>query len=251
MNADFACSADEVAPARQSVFGLQGITETAAVSDRVNALFADALDLYRATVDAQGLVAAITRDAFETVYEGEGRNDSPAPVADIFPHVDHLALFAVTLGPRISAEIGDRFRANDLAIASMLDSVASAAADKTADVLQHKYAESLRGHTAETPARGADRKSRLAVLRYSPGYCGWHVSGQRKLFDCLRPERIGLSLRSSFLMEPLKSISGVLIAGRKELHEFPDNYDFCSRCDTHGCRERIRTLCEDECAVEP
>ena len=250
MNAAFAFSADEVAPARQSVFELQGITTSAAVSDRVDALYAEALGLYQATVDAQGLVAAITKDEFETIYEGEGRNDSPAPVADIFPHADQLALFAVTLGPRISMEIGDRFRANDLALASMLDSVASAAADRTADVLQHHYAESLRRKLADTPESSADRKNRHAALRYSPGYCGWHVSGQRKLFDCLRPERIGLSLRSSFLMDPLKSISGVLIAGPKEIHEFPDNYDFCSRCDNRGCRERIRTLCENEYVVE-
>ena len=108
----------------------------------------------------------------------------------------------------------------------------------------------LKRHMAATLAKNAQRTNRFAVLRYSPGYCGWHVSGQGKLFDYLRPERIGLSLRTSFLMEPLKSVSGVLVAGPKEIHEFSASYDFCSRCDTRGCRQRIRTLCEEEYVVE-
>jgi hypothetical protein len=43
-------------------------------------------------------------------------------------------------------------------------------------------------------------------------------------------------------MEPLKTISGVLIAGPRDIHDIADNYDFCERCDDHGCRERIRLL---------
>jgi hypothetical protein len=76
-------------------------------------------------------------------------------------------------------------------------------------------------------------------LRYSPGYCGWHISGQRKLFDFLKPETIGISLRESHLMEPLKSVSGVVIVGPAGIHAFQDEYPFCERCKTHGCRERI------------
>ena len=80
------------------------------------------------------------------------------------------------------------------------------------------------------------------VLRYSPGYCGWHISGQRRLFDYLDPGQIGITLRESFLMDPLKSVSGVLIAGPREIHRFTDDYDFCDQCDTRGCRQRLRAL---------
>ena len=251
MNATLTFSADEIAPTPETVYELQGIPATVPVPDRVDALYAKSLEFFRATVDARGIVAPITKEEFENVYEGEGRNEPDTPVADVFPHADDLALFAVTLGPRISVEIGHRFRADDLALASMLDSVASGAADRTADVLQNRYKESLKRHMAATLAKSPQRTNRFAVLRYSPGYCGWHVSGQRKLFDYLRPERIGLSLRASFLMEPLKSVSGVLVAGPREIHEFSASYDCCSRCDTRGCRERIQALCEDEYAVEP
>lgn len=250
MNATLTFSADEVAPAPEAIYELQGIPATAQMSDRVDALYLESLDRFRSKVDARGIAEAISKAEFERLYEGEGRNEPETPVGDIVPRADYLALFAVTLGPQISVEIAERFRTNDLALASMLDSVASAAADRTADILQHRYEESLRRHTGQTLAKSLQPKNDLRVLRYSPGYCGWHVSGQRKLFAYLRPERIGLSLRTSFLMEPLKSISGVFVAGPKEIHEFPDTYDFCSRCDTRGCRERIRLLCENDRMVE-
>jgi hypothetical protein len=79
-------------------------------------------------------------------------------------------------------------------------------------------------------------------LRYSPGYCGWHVSGQRKLFDYLLPEEIGITLRESFLMQPLKSISGVVIAGRRQIFDFENTFDFCDDCSTWTCRERISAI---------
>ena len=81
-----------------------------------------------------------------------------------------------------------------------------------------------------------------ALLRYSPGYCGWHVSGQKRLFEFLQPQQIGITLRESFLMQPLKSISGVMIAGPIDIHRFKNDYPFCERCETEGCRERIRAL---------
>jgi len=237
MSTTWTFSADDIAPAPETVYGLQGIPKDAPIPERVEALFATSLVMFRATVEAQGIMAPIAKEAFAKIYAGEGRNEPITPVGGIFPQADDLALFAVTLGPRISAEIDERFRVRDVAVASMLDAIASAAADRTAERLQHRYEEAL------APVDQTER--RRGVLRYSPGYCGWHVSGQRKLFDYLRPERIGLSLRTSFLMEPLKSVSGVFIAGPREIHEFPDAYDFCNNCDAHGCRERIESLYED------
>jgi hypothetical protein len=43
-------------------------------------------------------------------------------------------------------------------------------------------------------------------------------------------------------MEPLKSVSGVIVAGQKDIHNFPISYQFCSDCDTRSCRHRLRAL---------
>jgi hypothetical protein len=80
------------------------------------------------------------------------------------------------------------------------------------------------------------------MLRFSPGYCGWDLTAQRALFESLRPEAIGIFLTGSCLMQPLKSVSGVIVAGKKEIFEFDDDFSFCSDCATHECRDRIRSL---------
>jgi hypothetical protein len=113
----------------------------------------------------------------------------------------------------------------------MLDSVASAAADRLADLLGPWYLSAI-----------ADPSPEARVLAYSPGYCGWDVSGQRALFEFLRPEEIGITLGDSCLMQPLKSISGVLVVGAGRIHRFHPTYSFCARCQEKQCRERIASL---------
>ena len=131
-------------------------------------------------------------------------------------------------------EIKSRFDQGDLAIGAMLDSAASAAADKLAAITESRFKARL---IADGRAN-----SDVGVMRYSPGYCGWHISGQKKLFEKINPEQVGIALRDSFLMEPLKSVSGVIIAGPVEIHNFRMSYRYCDKCQARGCRERIRTL---------
>jgi hypothetical protein len=68
------------------------------------------------------------------------------------------------------------------------------------------------------------------------------MSGQRRLFEFLQPEDIGITLLDSYLMRPLKSISGVMVVGEKGIFVFEDSYPFCSQCSSHSCRDRIRAL---------
>jgi len=227
-------STDETRPDRAAVFENQGIPAGAGVSQYVEGLYDAALRLLAEVAVPRGIVAQISKPDFEIVYQGEGRNEPRTPVGDIFGRADHLALFAVTLGERVGREITQRFRTNDLALGAMLDSAASVAADKLAELVETRFRQSL----SASGQAGSD----TGVLRYSPGYCGWDISGQKKLFEFLHPERIGISLRESFLMEPLKSVSGVLIAGPREIHEFEMSYPFCDQCEARGCRERIRAL---------
>ena len=49
--------------------------------------------------------------------------------------------------------------------------------------------------------------------RYSPGYCGWEVSEQQKLFGLFPEQFCGISLTESSLMTPIKSVSSLVGAG--------------------------------------
>ena len=127
-------------------------------------------------------------------------NAPETPLGVIFPRADHLHLFAFTLGARISREIERLFQAHDFALGVRAGRRGFAAADNAG-----REAESW---DPECQARQDRDQAFGSVLLYSPGYCGWHISGQKKLFECLRPERIGIRLNARFLMKPLKSLSG-------------------------------------------
>ena len=68
------------------------------------------------------------------------------------------------------------------------------------------------------------------------------ISGQARIFQFLCPEEIGITLNASYLMQPIKSVSGVLVVGRREIHSFVPKYPFCDGCDTHQCLDRMRSV---------
>jgi hypothetical protein len=224
----------EVAPDRSGVFRQLGIPDGAAVPEHITRLHAAAAGIFADRATAVGVLADITGSEFVQVYRGEGANEPRSPVAEIAERAEHLALFAVTLGEGIGDAMRQCFADGDFALAYMLDAIASVAADGAADLAERRFEHRLREGGWTTPDG--------AVLRYSPGYCGWNVTGQRKLFAYLRPERVGLTLTDSCLMQPLKSVSGVIIAGPRSIHRFPPTYAFCDRCETRTCRERLRQL---------
>ena len=227
-------TATELTPARDPVLANQGIPAGTALPPSIEAIFTAAMELLDELATPRGVLLELSRADFEALYVGEGRNEASTPVGDILDRVDDVALFAVTVGPRVSREIETRFASNDYALGSMLDSAASAAADQLAGVAERRYRDELSRMGSVKPGTG--------VLRYSPGYCGWHISGQKKLFEALRPESIGISLNDSFLMQPLKSVSGAVLAGPSEMHDISMSYPACGECKTQGCQARIRAL---------
>jgi hypothetical protein len=227
-------SAADLAPEREAVLERLGIPPETVLAERTERIYAAATRLLAENAAPAGVLADISIEEFRTVYVGEGRNAPSSPVADICGRAEYLALFAVTLGEPASRAVLDRLAERDFALAYVLDAMASVAADDIADLAERRFAAMLRERGWATPDG--------AVLRYSPGYCGWDVTGQRSLFACLKPERIGLSLTDSCLMKPLKSVSGAIIAGPRAIHRFPPTYDFCDRCEERTCRSRLRTL---------
>ena len=116
----------------------------------------------------------------------------------------------------------------------MVDSAASLAADLLATAIEEKL-KKVKTHVREDEI----------ILGYSPGYCGWHISGQRELFQYLKPESIGITLNNSYLMNPLKSISGVMISAKAETHIFSPKFKFCKSCQTRSCINRMRSLSQN------
>jgi hypothetical protein len=211
-----------------------GMPSKNAIPENVKQLLKKAKEIFLERSQPVFLFAEITVPEFETVYFGEGQNEKITPVDQIFKKADSLALFTLTIGEKISSEIEKLFKTSEFALGGVLDAVASAGTDKTADCMESHYFKLLK--------KKGKVKPKAVIARYSPGYCGWHMSGQKKLFEFLHPQDIGITLLDSYLMRPLKSISGVMVVGDKKIHIFEDTYPFCSQCKTRSCKDRIRTL---------
>ena len=223
-----------VVPTEDAVLRAMGVPGNQDLGARVERLVAAALEELRSKARPRGIVAEVDRDEFSVIYEGAGDNDSPSPLLEIFPRAEGLTLFAVTLGASLSDHVSALFDDGKLALAATLDAAASEGAELAGFHLDGIMLEDARRDGRSNPAS--------RVLRYSPGYCGWNLTGQRALFAALGPEEIGIQLTETCLMQPLKSISGVMVMGSPEIHDFTDDYSFCSVCRTRDCRRRIEEL---------
>jgi len=227
-------SSDRIVPERDEILKLQGVPAEAGDGSGIKALLNEAERLFYELAEPAAVFREISITVFRKVFHGEGHNEKRTAVGDIFPRANGLALFAVTTGRPLCERIRDLFSENEYAPALMLDSYASVGTDMCADVVQEGFESSCES------VRKQDDES--AVMRFSPGYCGWHISGQKKLFDYLEASKIGISLNESFMMDPVKSISGLVISAPYAAFYFRDNYSFCGACRDHSCRERLRVL---------
>jgi hypothetical protein len=102
------------------------------------------------------------------------------------------------------------------------DIIGSIVVDAAADMMQSELEKTI---------LSAGKK---ITNRYSPGYCGWDVSEQHKLFRLFPDNFCGIRLTDSALMDPVKSISGIIGIGEEVRY---NNYR-CSLCDMKECAYR-------------
>lgn len=217
-------------PSREVILNEQGVPADAPLSPLIEESLEEARAKALRMAEPISIRLEISLTEFETIFQGEGRNEVPNPVEVVYPSARRLALFAVTLGQKISRAVEKGFEKQDYLSAFNLDTVASLMADRAAQILSLEFSRETR-----------EARWEWACLPYSPGYCGWDLTGQRSIVKRLQPEKIGIKLTRSCLMQPIKSVSGVLLAGPKRIHTFPNSYTFCRSCVTRNCRDRIRT----------
>ncbi len=200
------------------------------MADRVRGLIKGAGETFVHSARPQGVWESISIADFLTIYNGDGGNDRDTPLEVVLEDAVSLALFAVTVGAEVSGRIPQLFDAGEMAEGYILDQVASFAADEMAQIATGRF--------GRAKGQGPDQ----GVLPYSPGYCGWNVSGQRALFARLNPAETGVTINDSCLMSPIKSVSGVLVLAPIEAHVFSPAFTCCSTCTTLDCQERAAGL---------
>jgi hypothetical protein len=222
----------EAMPEVREVLRAQDLPEEDALAPRLRRLLQEAVSAYADLVEPRAVSEELTAERFGSVLAPLDLPGDGPVVGQVSARAEARALFVATLGEAVPARIRRLFDEDALAEGWMLDALASAGADHLAGRLAERYRRKLVG-------QGNDA---LRVLPYSPGYCGWPTRGQRPLFDALRPEEIGVTLNDSCLMSPLKSVSGVLLAGPGEAHRFRPDFPFCDDCRSHECGRRMASV---------
>jgi hypothetical protein len=165
---------------------------------------------------------------YPAVYEGSrdlvlGNVTIHGKVATFLAQSEQIAVFVVTAGGAISERARAAASAGKVLEAWALDALGSYAAEATADALS-RYLEQRIGVSGATSQR------------YSPGYCGMAIGEQSALFRLVDASSIGVSLSESMLMQPLKSISGILGIGQPGA--FGAAGSPCELCQLKNCPMR-------------
>ena len=131
-------------------------------------------------------------------------------------------LFICTAGPGIGEKSKELMSAGDLMEGYILDVIGSLTVDAAIDKIQTSLEDEFL------------KEGKKIANRYSPGYCGWALSEQKLFFDLFPDNYCGIELTESCLMDPVKSVSGIIGFGegvRKTAYE-------CDLCELKTCTYR-------------
>lgn len=156
-----------------------------------------------------------------------GERTSPFQVGKIIAHqladASLFLIFTATVGEEFDLWMEQLKREGDMLKVYIADAIGSALVEKVADLMEADLQRRL------------DSADLRHTLRFSPGYCGWHLSEQKKLFSLFpSPTPCGIRLTESCLMLPIKSVSGVIGVGKDVK---PQQYS-CGLCDYAMCYKR-------------
>ena len=135
-----------------------------------------------------------------------------------------LVLGLVTVGDGIERRVTELLGRGESARALFLDAAGSAAAEEAARRLSVKILGGRAG-------AGED-----VACRISPGYGRWSLAAQKALFARLPHDALGVSLNSSMMMAPRKSISFALWIGAERAPR--SGLSGCDTCGFPQCRYR-------------
>ncbi len=130
-----------------------------------------------------------------------------------------IAIFACTAGKKITDISKEIMKDGDLLKGYVYDLFGSIVVESAMDIIQ----DSLQKEMAALGLK--------ITNRFSPGYCGWEVAEQKKLFSLMPEHFCGIELTDSCLMQPTKSVSGIIGIG--ESVKF--NGYTCNICDASNC----------------
>jgi len=149
-------------------------------------------------------------------------------VIQLFENAEYLLLAIVTIGPKLEQSIKKQFEQNQYLRAMVKDAVGTVAVKTAGQWLNHYIEE-----------RSLQEEFELSRY-FEPGSGDWDIQEQQKIFQILKPEKIGVTLNSSYMMQPAKSLSWIRGMGHNLIHSYRDEFS-CQYCLLENCLFRKRT----------
>jgi cobalamin-dependent methionine synthase I len=135
-----------------------------------------------------------------------------------------VAAFIATAGPDVELLASELMRRGDPLAAMIVNAVGA------------ERAEAAETTVIEQLCEQAQKYAFAPTLPYSPGYCGMALAEQRTLFRLFGDFDVGVTLTDRCLMQPLKSVSGLIGLGPTDrVREFGSP---CDRCELYSCAMR-------------
>jgi len=132
---------------------------------------------------------------------------------------EKIAVFLCTAGNEISIRSRAAMKDGDLLTGYVYDVIGSEIVEAAVDLMQYNLQETM------------SAEGRKITNRYSPGYCGWNVAEQHKVFQLMPDNYCGIKVNESALMIPEKSVSGFIGVGEHVRY----NPYTCRLCDMKEC----------------
>lgn len=205
--------------------GYTELTAPEPIKDRIDYLLRIALQSIKASGGYSvfiGRSVNVGRDSFTI---GNLEFNTGSTIASQLIGAELLAGVVSTAGDEISAVSRGLIKSGEVLDGYIVDVIGSLVAECAADLVESH----LEAYAAVT---GVKLSNRL-----SPGYCGWDVLEQLKLFSLLPENFCGVRVNESALMVPIKSISAVAGIGKNiEKGPYP-----CSICSVERCYMRRKS----------
>lgn len=175
--------------------------ETTIINEKISTLINHLIDEGKQlsepkAIYADYLVSSVGEHS--VVMEGSGFDVLGKSASHHLWNAKKVTLFVVTVGPNIEHRIRELIKDGNITNAAILDAVGSVSVESAVNYINE---------LTNTRAREAGFKT---VNRFSPGYGDWELKEQKRLLHQLNASQIGVTLTNAYLMQPEKSVSGVI-----------------------------------------
>ena len=153
-----------------------------------------------------------------------GETEFQGAIGEFLDASQQVIVFVATGGPALERRASELLKENEPLAAMILNAVGAERAEAAEMAVINKLREQV------GPAGYA------LTMPYSPGYCGMKLTEQRKLFAIFSEENIRVQLTEACLMQPIKSVSGLVGIGPAD--KIIDKGSPCERCELRNCAMR-------------